>query len=123
VAYKNRISATVEYYFKKGIDLIQRVPLAPQTGFGFANLNSAGTLTKGFDITISARVIEKPFNWSSTLILSTLKDKVTSIELPSNTSIALVIKDSYQAMLNVKGKPLKGILSYKWAGLDPETGD
>lgn len=122
-SYKNRVNTTIEYYTKKGIDLIQIVPLAPQTGFGFANLNSASTLTKGFDITISARLVEKPFNWNSTLLFSTLNDKVTDIELPSNTGIALMLKDPYLALLNVKGKPLKGILSYQWAGLDPENGN
>lgn len=123
VSYKNRVNATIEYYFKKGMDLIQKVPLAPQTGFVFANLNSAGTLTKGFDITVSGRVVERPFNWNSTLIFSTLKDEVTSVELPANTISALMLKDSYLTILNVKGKPLKGILSYKWAGLDQENGD
>lgn len=123
VAYKNRISTTVEYYFKKGMDLIQRVPLAPQTGFGYAYLNSAGTLSKGFDVTVSANVVEKPFNWTSTLIFSTLKDEITNIDLPSNTVTTLMVKDPYLVMLNVKGKPLKGILSYKWAGLNPENGD
>lgn len=123
ISYKNRLNAIIEYYFKKGIDLIQRVPLAPQTGFGFANLNSAGTMTKGFDITISGKVVEKPLSWNSTLIISTLKDKVTSIELPANSVAALMLKDSYLTILNVEGKPLKGILSYRWAGLDPENGD
>ncbi len=123
VSYKKRLNATIEYYFKKGIDLIQRVPLAPQTGFGFANLNSAGTLTKGFDIIISGKLVEKPFSWNSTLIFSTLKDEVTSVELPANTVAALMLKDSYLTILTVKGKPLKGILSYKWAGLNPENGD
>lgn len=122
-SYKNRINTTIEYYFKKGLDLIQRIPLAPQTGFGFANLNSASTLTKGFDITISAKLVEKPFSWNSTLLFSTLNDKVTDIELQSNTNTTLMLKDSYQALLYVRGKPLRGILSYRWAGLDPENGN
>nr|WP_236023458.1 SusC/RagA family TonB-linked outer membrane protein [Chitinophaga chungangae] len=123
VSYKSRINGTVEYFVKKGVDLIQSVPLAPQLGFGFANINSAGTLTKGFDVIVSARIIEKPFTWNSTLLYSTLRDKVTSIELPSNTSTSLMLKDPYQVLLNVKGKPLKGILSYRWAGLNPENGN
>ncbi|RPD42622.1 SusC/RagA family TonB-linked outer membrane protein [Chitinophaga barathri] len=122
-SYNTRLDATIEYYIKRGVDLIQRVPLAPQTGFGFANLNSANTRTKGFDITVSSRLVEKPFIWNTTLLLSTLNDEITRIDIPSNTASSIMIKDAAFSLLNIKGKPLRGILSYKWAGIDPQNGD
>ena len=117
----SRISGTIEYFRKYGVDLIEQTALAPQVGYSTALKNSASTLTQGWDLILTGIVLKGQFNWTSKALFSTLKDKVTSYELkPSSASV--ILRD-YTGILYIVGKPLKGILSYRWAGLDPTNGD
>ena len=111
-------SGTIEYYQKYGLDLIESAPLAASTGFSSFIGNAANTKTKGFDITLNVRNIDKKLKWYTTLLISTLNDKVTKYDL-AQTSTSI---QSFQGVA-LLGKPLFSIFSYKWAGLDPLTGD
>ncbi|SDF26574.1 TonB-linked outer membrane protein, SusC/RagA family [Mucilaginibacter pineti] len=114
----NRINGTVEYYIKNGEDLIENVPLFTSSGFSSFFGNAASTSTKGFDITINTKNIVGKFQWNTSLLLSTLKDKVTRYDQSlTNYSIQSV------SGMPVVGHALYGLYSYKWAGLDPANGD
>src|SRR5690606_23134571 len=112
----NRITASIEFYNKNGIDLLQPSPLAPQTGFLTYTSNAATVKNKGVDINITTRNIVSPFQWNTTLIYSHLRDKIVKYD-PKPTA------SSFQGTPMVIGKPMYGVFSYKWMGLDPENGD
>lgn len=116
-----RLSGTIEYFRKNGIDLVEKVTLAPQTGFSSVNKNSASTLTKGWDISITGRIMTGRLKWNSTLLFNALNDEITAYSFKP-TSVSVITKDP-NILLYVVGKPLRGVLSYRWAGLDPKTGD
>lgn len=116
---KNLVSGTIEYFHKKGSDLIEDVPLAPSVGFTAYSGNAASTKTRGFDITLNTRNIDGNFKWYTNLLLSTVKDKVTHYDKQYLT-LNLV---STEQGLPLEGRPLYSIFSYKWAGLDPANGD
>lgn len=114
------LEGTIEYYSKNGQDLIENVPLFSSSGFLSYFGNAAATTTKGFDITLKSKNIDQKFKWNSTLLFSTLHDRVTNYNAPlTNTSIQM----NGGAGIPTVGKPLYGIFSYKWGGLDPATGD
>lgn len=114
----DRITGTMDWYEKDGLDLIEAAPLSPSTGFTSFNGNAASTRTRGVDLTLTSTNIKSGrFVWQTTLLLSTLKDKVTSYDVKQT---ALSIQSSSVALI---GKPLFGVYSYRWAGLDPQTGD
>jgi TonB-dependent starch-binding outer membrane protein SusC len=114
---KNIITGTLEWYEKDGEDLIEPVPLAPSTGFTSFNGNAAKTTTKGIDLILNSTNLKGKLGWNTTLLLSTMHNKVNSYDVPQtsasiqNSSVALV------------GRPIFGVFSYKWAGLDPTDGD
>ncbi len=118
-ATKNDIlSGTIEWYSKAGEDLIESIPLYTSSGFQSYNGNAASTSTHGFDITLNSKNLNGAFKWGTTLLLSTLHDKVTQYNAVfSNTSLQRL------GGMPVVGMPLYGIYSYKWAGLDPVNGD
>jgi len=117
-ALKNKIlTGTIEFYQKEGLDLIEPDPLAPTTGFSSFNGNAASTRTRGVDIQITSTNLRGPLQWTTTVLISTLHDKVTKYDVAQT---ATSIQNSAVALL---GKPLYGIYSYRWAGLDPATGD
>ncbi|WP_432327721.1 SusC/RagA family TonB-linked outer membrane protein [Mucilaginibacter sp. P25] len=114
----NRVTGTIEYYIKDGKDLIERIPLFSSSGFLAFNGNAASTTTKGFDITLNSKNITGKFQWITSLLFSTLKDKVVSYDQSlTNTSIQSV------SGMPVVGRSIYGLYSYKWAGLDPTNGD
>ncbi len=80
--FKNSIiSGTLEYYQKNGQDLIEPIALAPSTGFITYRGNAAGTMTQGIDLTLRSQNLKGPFNWGTTLQLSTLHDKLTKYDV------------------------------------------
>lgn len=117
---KDRISGTAEYYIKKGTDLIQNQPLAPSAGFSFFYGNSAATQTRGIDLTLRSNNLTGSFKWSTTLLVSHLADKITRFDAKMTASS---MQGTSSGRVGVVGKPIYGLYSYKWAGLDPSSGD
>ncbi|QEC43335.1 SusC/RagA family TonB-linked outer membrane protein [Pseudobacter ginsenosidimutans] len=118
----DRISGSIEYYLKKGIDLIGNSPLAPQTGISLYKGNSANIKGKGWDIVINTKNIEGDFSWQTQFMFSYSSDKVAKY-LAGGTVNASSYLTADISLIPVEGKPIYGVYSYRWAGLDPETGD
>lgn len=121
-AIKNSIlEGSLEYYIRKGTDLIGESPMDPTTGVTTFRGNTADMKGKGFDIMLSSKNINKKFKWFSTFLLSYNTDKVTNYKLQQNSPIWVYCEPQF---LNpIEGKPLYSIFSFKWMGLNPQTGD
>jgi TonB-linked SusC/RagA family outer membrane protein len=116
VSKSNLISGSIEFYQKNGIDLIEPVPLAPSTGFTTFTGNAANTRNRGIDVIINSKNIDKEFKWNSQLIFSIVNSKVLHYD-QKYQGINLV-----NSTVSIEGKPVQGIFSYQWGGLDPNTG-
>lgn len=126
-ALGNSIDGTIEIYGKRGTDLIENAPLPPSTGFTSFKGNAAETITQGLDISLNTLNINKRYRWSTTFLFSLIKDKVIKFDnrylpgnLVGNNSIGTI---EYTGLIGIPGKPLYGLYSYKWGGLDSENGD
>jgi TonB-linked SusC/RagA family outer membrane protein len=119
------LSGSLEYYRKKGIDLIGSTPLAPSTGFPNYRANTADIKGSGFDLSLSARIIRsKKFQWQSNFVISHVLDIVTKYDAPSNIPSYLVSGNGNGgSVYPLANRPLYAIYSYKWAGLTHDTGD
>ncbi|WP_173003228.1 SusC/RagA family TonB-linked outer membrane protein [Chitinophaga sp. SYP-B3965] len=116
----NRISGSVDLYNKKGDDLISSSPIDPTSGITTFVGNTANIEGKGFDIMLKSIIIDKKFRWQNTLIFNHSKEKVTEYKLDFGRLNTLF----YNSIINpVVGRPLYSVYAYKWAGLDPATGD
>ncbi len=119
--FNARFLGTLEYYKKNGLDLVEQVTGLPQMGPGAVNKNAGKTVTNGVDASITAKILAKPFNWNVTVIGNLLKNKVVyAVRQPTASSIVSI--DPLNP-LYIAGKPLYGLFSYKWAGLDPKNGE
>ncbi|HAT93171.1 MAG TPA: SusC/RagA family TonB-linked outer membrane protein, partial [Sphingobacterium sp.] len=122
----NRFSGSVEYFKRKGTDLIGNGDIDPTTGFTSFRGNLANMDGKGVDIELnSINVQNKYFSWKTTAIFSYAKDIVTKYKR-SSTITNFLSDNSLGRVTNlynpVEGRSLFGIYSYPWAGLDPQTG-
>jgi TonB-linked SusC/RagA family outer membrane protein len=119
------ISGSIEYYIKKGVDIIGDSPLQPSTGFSKFRGNTANTAGRGFDLVLnSINLNNQNFKWTTNFLLSYASDKVTRYDFPQSTQNALIFGNGNNGyILPIVNASLFGIYSYKWAGLDPANGN
>jgi TonB-dependent starch-binding outer membrane protein SusC len=121
----NRIRGKIEYYKKKGTDLIGSSPIDPTTGKTSFRGNVADMKGAGWDIELNTINTQGAVKWSTNLILNQVSDRVTSYEM-APAPISAYFNDASllgQAYITpMVGRPLFGIYSYPWAGLN-EKGD
>jgi TonB-linked SusC/RagA family outer membrane protein len=109
---QNILSGSLEYFHKNGKNLIGTAPVPSSTGFTSTTLNYANMKGEGIDLVVNSKNIQGVFQWSTSLLLSYAADKVTSYNGGSSLSTTFV-----------QGRPVESLYSFKWAGLDPATGD
>ena len=114
----SRIGGSLEVYRKQGIDLIGNSTYDPTAGISSFKSNNAGTQGTGIDLSLTTRNISRRFNWQTALLMSYIKEQVTSYKVKSAGYNYPVTTG-----LPLEGKPLFSIYSYPYAGLDPLTGD
>ena len=113
----NRISGSLEYYQKNGVDLLGPIFKDPTTGiFNFTG-NHAQMKGNGADIVLNTNNLINKVKWSTNFLFSINTDKVTAYGgTPPTTS--LIVSGVGVAV----GQPLFSINSYRWAGLNPLNG-
>ena len=119
-ALSGRISGSVEFYFKKGLDLIGSTTLAPSTGVLTFTGNTADTKGHGWDIALESRNLTGRLAWTSNLIYSRVSDVVGAYDLTSTAANYLI--DGSFGRYAQADRPLYAVYSYRSAGLDPQNG-
>ncbi|GGG96519.1 SusC/RagA family TonB-linked outer membrane protein [Parapedobacter pyrenivorans] len=117
-----RLSGSVEYYFKKSIDLISPVPLDRTAGAGATiSANSAILNNHGVDITLNTLNLNGTLKWSSALLFSYNRNEVAKYLFDPGQLTTYVGADAI--IFPKEGMPAYNLVSYRWNGLDPQTGD
>ncbi len=121
--FNNRLSGSFDFWQKKSTDLISTVPMPLASGVLLYTANTANLKGTGFELSLNARIIEgKKFKWQTNFGLSYAKTIVTKLLIGIGTGYST--KDFINYSLNAtQGRIINGISSYRWAGLDPLTGD
>ena len=122
---KNEVlSGSIEYYIKKGIDLIGSAPIAPSSGFTSFRGNVAGTSGNGWDVILNSRNLNGELKWNTQFLLSYSLDKVTAYEVKSTPATYILTGNGNAgSIFPLLNKPLFALYAYPWAGLDPATGN
>ncbi|UMQ43081.1 SusC/RagA family TonB-linked outer membrane protein [Chryseobacterium sp. Y16C] len=121
----NRFTGSIEYYNRKGDDLIGNGAIDPTTGFSSYRGNVADMSGNGIDVELNSNNINGKLKWNTTALFSIAKNKITAYQRPTSLSNFLSDNSVYRnpsTYSPVVGRPLFGIYSYPWAGLDPQTG-
>ncbi|AOM76069.1 hypothetical protein BFS30_02135 [Pedobacter steynii] len=117
----NRLSGSIEYYIRKTTDLISTTSLDPSTGFSLLPYNAADLRGTGIDITLNSLNLKtRSFSWESTLLFSNNQVKVTKLFSDKANTVEQVL---YSFISFNEGAGLSRLYAFRWAGLDPETGD
>jgi TonB-linked SusC/RagA family outer membrane protein len=119
----SRLSGSLEYYDKHTSDLLTAAGIDPTTGFESLTYNVADLHGWGTELTLnSVNVKAGLFVWRSNFILSYNREVVT--RLYNGPAQALTV---YNVILGAPaynvGADLSRLYAYRWAGLNPQTGD
>jgi len=117
------VTGSIEYYLKKGFDLFGLTPIDYTSGLGTTTIvkNVANMTGNGLDVSLNAKILNRKIVWQQSFNLSLAQNKVSKYFQQSYRAGDYVNEGSTIAPL--EGKPVYSILSFRWMGLDPSTGD
>ena len=105
------INLSVDYYYRKGTDLIGQKTLPLENGFGSMTINWASMENKGVEINLQTRnITTKNFSWYTNFNFAYNQNKVLKVMLPDN-----------QSTPGLEGYPVGAIFALK-SRIDPKTG-
>lgn len=116
----NVVGGSIEFYKKQGLDLIGTQPYPSSSGITSFTGNYANTAGYGWELNLESRNINRAFKWYTNWLFTYSQDKVTAYHVKDQATRYL--QSGASGTLPLEGKPLYAIYSYKWAGLNPQTG-
>ncbi|KQN35819.1 hypothetical protein ASE92_06640 [Pedobacter sp. Leaf41] len=117
---KQRFTGSIDLFSKYAFDLLNTVYTDATSGFTSVILNSAAIKARGVDVVLNSRNIEGTFNWQSSLLFSYVNYKVLSNRNSINTT---GLTSDGAIVFPVPGYNPYAVVSFKWAGLDPQNGN
>jgi TonB-linked SusC/RagA family outer membrane protein len=115
-----RLSGTVEYYIKSGLNLIGYSPVDPTTGVTTFAGNTANMINHGLDITLTGDTHFGALHWNSVLLFSIAQDRVTRYLAKPGAVIDYLNSGTINPL---RGHPLYSVFALRWEGLSPANGD
>jgi len=118
--FKNRLTGTIEYYNKKGTDLLASTMGVPTEGWGYSTytINNGEMYNRGVEISLSGEILRtKDFSWRANLTYAYNKNKVTYVNVKAPVYF---LQLDYPSAYPVIGNEYNAIYAYKWAGLSEE---
>jgi TonB-linked SusC/RagA family outer membrane protein len=117
----HRISGSVDYYYKRASNLFGTSPVDyTNLPFNAITKNVASIAGHGWDILVNSNNIMGAFSWTTQLNINFNRDKVLQYYQPDKTASNFTLGSAVSA---IEGRPVYALYDYKFAGLDPMTGD
>lgn len=108
--FKNAITLSVDYYYRKGTDLIGMRMLPLETGYASTTVNWASMENRGVEVALTTRNIHtKDFTWFTNLNFGFNDNKILQETVAENATYP-----------GREGYPVGALFAYKTAGLDDE---
>ncbi|MDO4496660.1 MAG: TonB-dependent receptor, partial [Bacteroidales bacterium] len=118
--FHGRLNASIDYYNKKGENLLANTMGVPTEGFGYNtySINNGEMLNRGVELSLSGDIIKtKDWTWSANLLFAYNKNEVTYVNVKAPFYL---LQLDYASAYPIVGNPYHAIYAYKWAGLSEE---
>jgi TonB-linked SusC/RagA family outer membrane protein len=113
--FSSRLNGALDWYRKKGSDLLVTQRLDPSEGFSNQIINNGGLLNNGIELSLQYSWLKPErkdgLRWSSSVVISRNKNRITYIDEVSTTPLALA-QSGYKV-----GNPVNSLFSYQYKGL------
>jgi TonB-linked SusC/RagA family outer membrane protein len=118
--FHNRMRGSLEYYQKNNFNLFGGVQQDYTTGVPNVLRNQYSMKADGVDLELTTVNINRRLKWTTSFNMSYYADRITDFGEGSKLGSGAI---TYGTTTAIKGKSAYSIYSYRWAGLDPLTGD
>lgn len=117
--FKDRITATLDFYHKKTTNAILNVSLPQSSGFGSYTDNVAEILNRGIELSVTSyNISTKNFLWKTTFNIARNYNELVSIGKYTPDAVSGGTNDSRV----IVGKPIGSFYLMQWSRVDPATG-
>ena len=116
----NRLAGSVEFYNKKGTDLLANTMGVPTEGFGYItySINNGEMRNRGFELSLTGKLVQSAdVDLDATLNYSYNKNKVVYVNVEAP---AYYLQLDYPEAYPIIGNPYNAIYAYRWAGLSAD---
>lgn len=111
-----RLNGSVDYYDKRGSDILSKVDVDPTTGWSSVNMNNACTRNRGFEIQLNGEILHaanpSQVGLRAELAVAYNNNKVTAINHTATSGYAALSSSDYK-----KGYPVNSIYSFRYDGV------
>jgi hypothetical protein len=112
--FKNRLMGSIEWYTKKGKDILYQFPIDPTYGVSTLTTNNTRINAKGFEASITGAFIrQKNMDWTATFNFSYNKNELVDNRFQPTSSTYSSLSGT-----NIVGYPTTALWAYRFAGLD-----
>ena len=122
--FNGRLTAEVDFYYKKTTDLLLNAAVPNFTGFTTRLVNVGSVENKGIDFTLSGVLVQsEDFKFTTTLNISTNKNKVLNLGINPSLAVSnLGAPANDTSSRLVVGEPVGTFWGAIYDGIDPATG-
>ena len=119
--FNQRIYGSLEYYYKKAVDLLGKKQVSLVSGFSSVSVNWASMKNTGWEFALNTVNIKlKDFRWTSNLNFGYNYNEILDVySTPTYGSMTDAQRTDY-ASAAIVGKPINGLWSYRYAGLNED---
>lgn len=117
--FNGRITGAIDYYYKRGTDILFKLPVALEYGQQEVYRNGANLTNYGIELSMTFVPLRtRNMELSLTPIWSKNTNRVTTVQQQQTYTI----DDYLSGNAFEKGKPVHALYSWKFTGIDPTTG-
>ncbi len=118
--FKDRVTGSLAYFYKKTFDLLQNVPITRTSGHSNITQNVGTVENKGFEATLDVLIVNRPdLKWSVAGNLATVHNEVLALAKDGAGEDIDITSGQRKTAV---GHPIYGWYQRKWAGVNPDTG-
>lgn len=122
--FNRRISGSIEFFHKKGKDLFGNALLDYTGGVGANILKNVAQMSgNGIELQLNTVNVDRAMKWTTSFNFSRYADRIDEYFLSNMQGSAFLGSANSPPVSGVIGNPVYSVYAYKWAGLDPLTGD
>jgi TonB-linked SusC/RagA family outer membrane protein len=113
-----RITGDIDYYIRKGTDVIYNLPVATEYGTTTTYRNGANLKNTGIEIGLSFTPIRtRDFTWTISPIYSKNTNNISNTTKQKYTYLDYLAGNAYE-----NGKPIRSVYAWKFNGINQNTG-
>ncbi|MDR1414805.1 MAG: SusC/RagA family TonB-linked outer membrane protein [Odoribacteraceae bacterium] len=117
----HKIKGVIEYYRKKGVDMLGSKQVSRVSGFSTLQVNWASILNRGWEFSLNTINIDTDqLRWTTHLTAAYNHNEVLDVYSQPTYSLLTNPQRSNYSASAVVGKPVNGLWSYRFAGLNED---